>query len=159
VAAALRLGGEIGVEAAPGGGEGLQVGAEGQHVGVVVAPAVFGGVLAPGHHAAHAGHLVRRNRDAHAAAADRNAQRLRAGGDNAVADGRREVGIVDARRSAAAVVYAGVAGGGEVLDELLLELVSAVVAAEVYFHAFLPAVTSTSRLPMNTTISNAISRW
>jgi len=155
---AFRLRRQISIEAALDRGKRLQVRAEGQHIGVVMPPPVLRHMLAPGRNTAHARHLVGGNRDPHAAAADEDAQGFRARRHGRVADRRGEFRIIDARLPAATVIDAGMAEFLYVGADLLFELESAMVAAEVNFHAFLPAVASTSRLTSNSTICNAAKR-
>lgn len=95
---------QIGVETAFDRSQRLQVRAESQHVGVVMAPAVLGDVLAPGYYAANPRQFVGRDGDADPAAADEDAQRLTLAGVDRRTDGAGEVRIVDALRTVAAVV-------------------------------------------------------
>ena len=159
MAAVFAFSTEIGVYTALGHGEGLEVAAEGQAVGVVVAAAVLRDMLAPAEDAAHPGHFVRRDGDADPAAADDDRDGVLAAVLERFAGQPGEVRVVDAPVGAVtAVVDAGMAEAGQVVAELSLEPVAAVVAAEVDLHITLPRMAIASRLPRNITISTRIRR-
>jgi len=158
MAAAFFFSTEVGIQAALHRGEGLEVTAEGEAVGVVMSPCVFRDMLAPGLDAAYAGHLQRCHRHPDAAAADDDRHYVRITGGQGRAGELGELRVVGAVGARAAVVGAGVALFRQVVDDGSLELVSAVVAAEVDFHAFLPTVANTNRLARNNTIKTRINR-
>lgn len=158
MAAGFRLCSKVCVQAAFDHGHRLQVTAEGQAVGVVVAAAVLRDMLAPGHHATYARHLVGGNGDAGAAATDHDGKHVVSVGGQRRAGQAGKFRVVGALGAGAAVVGAGVTEPRQVLDEFVLESVSAMVAAEVDVHACLPMVAAASILPTNITISALINR-
>lgn len=158
MAAAFAPGSQECVDAALRRGESLQVAAEGEGIGMVVAAAVFGNMLAPGHHAAYARQLVGGDADTDSAAADQHGQCVRWIAGQGCAGQPGEVGVVNAVGAGTAVIGAVVPEFGQVVDELLFELEAAVVATEVDFHAALPMMAAANRLAVNITISTLISR-
>ena len=149
MAPAFLLRREERVEAALHLREGLEVGAEGEDIGVVVAPRVLRRVLAPGHGAARVRDFVGRDRNAHPAAADHDPEGAR-GSHDGPGHGVRAGRVVRALGAVAAVVAAVMALRFQVFDDGLLELESAMVAAAVNLHALLQSDASHSRLARNT---------